>query len=364
MNNYYNARFFLRCTKQAVLSLLCILYWNIENIAQELHTIEGSGGFNSSTGITITHNSSYNLGSFPISDYAEGRLWNNGKNINLQHGTNGSGSRLSLSSSTMLSYANSYFHRKVSGSELRMAFEWGVEFSQLENGWGLNSDRPWLKQGWRGDNSIDTNGASGDYIYLGSSGNRDNANQFALMLSQGGIAIGRGDNTGGRLSDVLIKFKNIAGRGRVITDELEIRGGADLAENFDIIKADDIEIQPGNIVSISDEIDGKLELCSRPFDKRIVGVVSGANGVSTGMYMGQDGTLAHGDYPIALTGRVYVKTNRENGIIRLGDFLTSSSRAGEAMKVTDMNKAQGAIIGKAMTKADDHGFVLVLVNLQ
>ena len=48
-----------------------------------------------------------------------------------------------------------------------------------------------------------------------------------------------------------------------------------------------------------------------------------------------------------------------------GDLLTSSSRAGHAMRADDPERAFGAVIGKAMTPlADGDGLVLVLVNLQ
>jgi hypothetical protein len=48
-----------------------------------------------------------------------------------------------------------------------------------------------------------------------------------------------------------------------------------------------------------------------------------------------------------------------------GDMLTASATPGHAMKATDLAAAQGAIIGKAMTRLDHgRGLVLVLVNLQ
>jgi hypothetical protein len=46
-------------------------------------------------------------------------------------------------------------------------------------------------------------------------------------------------------------------------------------------------------------------------------------------------------------------------------MLTTSDLAGHAMKVQDHAKAQGAILGKAMSKLDEGtGLVLVLVTLQ
>ena len=48
-----------------------------------------------------------------------------------------------------------------------------------------------------------------------------------------------------------------------------------------------------------------------------------------------------------------------------GDLLTTADVPGHAMKVTDFPRAQGAIIGKAMTALESgRGMVLVLVSLQ
>jgi hypothetical protein len=68
---------------------------------------------------------------------------------------------------------------------------------------------------------------------------------------------------------------------------------------------------------------------------------------------------------VALTGRVYVQADTVNGPIQPGDLLTTSLTPGRAMKVTDHARAQGAILGKAMTGlAAGEGLVLVLVSLQ
>jgi len=175
-------------------------------------------------------------------------------------------------------------------------------------------------------------------------------------------------STTGNNSDAKIELDADYGDGdsRIITDELEIRGGSDLAEHFDIVTENNHSLVPeaGMIVSIDPNSTGKLIVTTEACDKKVAGVISGAHGVKPGMLMGQKGTIADGEYPIALTGRVYVKANVEGGIIKPGDLLTSSSDAGIAMKVKDYTTAQGAIIGKAMTEVDADGFVLVLVNLQ
>jgi len=64
--------------------------------------------------------------------------------------------------------------------------------------------------------------------------------------------------------------------------------------------------------------------------------------------------------PVALSGRVPVKVNTENGPIKVGDPLTSSSTPGVAMKAT---KA-GAIIGTAMNdfSGEETGQILVFIK--
>lgn len=155
------------------------------------------------------------------------------------------------------------------------------------------------------------------------------------------------------------------GDGRITTDEIEIKGGSDFAEMFDIKTDSKNAIRPGMLVSIDPHQPGELKVTAESRDKKIVGVISGANGIKPGVYMGLSGSIADGAFPVALSGRVYVYANKENGQIQPGDFLTSSSIAGQAMKVIDLSTNQGAIIGKAMTPLNDQsGFVLVLLNLQ
>ena len=107
-----------------------------------------------------------------------------------------------------------------------------------------------------------------------------------------------------------------------------------------------------------------MKLTDQPYDTRVAGVVSGANGIHPGIQLHQQGLL-EGGKNVALTGRVYVQADTTNGTIKPGDLLTTSSTPGHAMKVTDHARAQGAILGKAMTGlSTGQGMVLVLVTLQ
>ncbi|MEQ8767791.1 MAG: VCBS repeat-containing protein [Planctomycetota bacterium] len=149
--------------------------------------------------------------------------------------------------------------------------------------------------------------------------------------------------------------------GRVVTTALQITGGGDLVEGFE---TGEQECEPGSVLVIDPDRPGELMLSDSAYDAKVAGVVSGANGVNHGIRMGQDDVL-DGDTLVAMTGRVYVKCTTENGAIRPGDRLTTSSLAGHAMKATDAARTDGAVIGKAMSSLDEEtGLVLVLVNLQ
>ena len=146
---------------------------------------------------------------------------------------------------------------------------------------------------------------------------------------------------------------------------ITIEGGADLAEPFPISKPDpDNAISPGAVMVIDDQNPGQLKMSDQPYDTRVAGVVSGANGINPGIQMQQQGLL-EGGKNVALTGRVYVLADAAGGAIKPGDLLTTSATPGHAMKVTDHAKASGAILGKAMTGLKQgKGMVLVLVTLQ
>jgi hypothetical protein len=148
--------------------------------------------------------------------------------------------------------------------------------------------------------------------------------------------------------------------GTTRTNILEI-AGADLAEKFPVMG----EVEPGMVVEIDPDNPGHLRLSSGAYNERVAGVVAGANGLSTGVVLGHyEGN--EGGVPVALSGRVWVWCDASQGEIKPGTMLTTSNKPGYAMAVRDTKRAQGAIIGKAMTglKKGETGMVLVLVNLR
>ncbi len=162
--------------------------------------------------------------------------------------------------------------------------------------------------------------------------------------------------------------------GTTRTKVIRITGGSDLSEQFDIgkphnlkeyIKDEAFTIEPGMVACIDTKNPGKLLVSHKAYDRTVAGIISGAGGVRPGMLMGQTGSTADGEFPVALTGRVYCRADAMVEPIQPGDLLTTSQTPGHVMKVSDHDKAQGAIIGKAMSSLDKgRGLVLVLVSLQ
>ena len=122
--------------------------------------------------------------------------------------------------------------------------------------------------------------------------------------------------------------------------------GADCAEAFEVEAAGGLE--PGTVLVIGDA--DRLRQCSRPYDRRVVGVVSGAGDRRAGLVLGA-GAPATDRLPVALIGTVFCKVDADHAPIEVGDLLTTSSSEGHAMKAEDAHRAMGAVIGKALRPA-------------
>ena len=154
----------------------------------------------------------------------------------------------------------------------------------------------------------------------------------------------------------------VTGTGRVVASAVQIYGGGDLAERFEV--GDNAQVEPGTLMVIDENNPGKLKMSAGAYDSKVAGIVSGAGGVNPGLTLHQEGVM-EGDAVVAIAGRVYVKADASYGAIQPGDLLTTSDTPGHVMKAVDRDRAQGAVIGKAMTGLDaGTGLVLVLVNLQ
>jgi hypothetical protein len=181
-------------------------------------------------------------------------------------------------------------------------------------------------------------------------------------LISGGSADGIGAGAFGIFDESAASYRlSINPSGTVVVKVLTITGGADIAEPF---KMADDAIPKGAVVVIDEARPGQLKLSSSAYDNHVAGIVSGANGINPGLALHQSG-VNDGGQNVALTGRVYAQADAAYGAIHPGDLLTTSDTPGYAMRVRDHTRAQGAILGKAMTGLPEgKGFVLVLVSLQ
>jgi hypothetical protein len=131
---------------------------------------------------------------------------------------------------------------------------------------------------------------------------------------------------------------------------------ADCAEEFDVVT--DIEVEPAMVMVIN--AGGTLRPCLLPYDRTVAGIVSGSGKTHPGIILGHqaDGRRV----AIALAGRVECLVDASYASIDIGDLLTTSATPGHAMKVTDVNKAFGAVIGKALAaQRAGRGTIPVLV---
>ena len=137
--------------------------------------------------------------------------------------------------------------------------------------------------------------------------------------------------------------------------------GLDYAEGFDV-STDDAEIEPGTVLVIDADNPGELAISTQPYDRKVAGIVAGAKGLGSGVRLGGD----EFDQDVALAGRVYCNVVALDEPIEPGDLLTTSDVPGCAMRVTDHQRAQGAVIGKAMQPLaqGERGQILVLVMPQ
>jgi hypothetical protein len=163
-----------------------------------------------------------------------------------------------------------------------------------------------------------------------------------------------GGKAGGFFGDVLI-----TGNLALTTGDI-ILANADCAEEFDVSPAACAE--PGNVMVLDET--GSLAVSCCAYDRRAVGVISGAGDYRPGIVLDRQGQRDRRS-PIALLGKVYCKADASYAAIAAGDLLTTSLTPGHAMRATDPVRSFGAVIGKALAPLSaGQGLVPVLIALQ
>jgi hypothetical protein len=163
-----------------------------------------------------------------------------------------------------------------------------------------------------------------------------------------------------------LRFR-VLNNGNVRCDGAFTGGGADLAEAFDF-EGQQSEYEPGDVLVISSNSDARIEKSRSAYSHMVLGVHATKPGI----------ILAHteaeedlGDkIPVGVVGVIPTKVCAENGPIRRGDLLTTSSLPGHAMKVHPVvtngipSFPSGIILGKALENFDGPGtgMIRVFVN--
>ncbi len=138
--------------------------------------------------------------------------------------------------------------------------------------------------------------------------------------------------------------------------------GADVAERIDISGS----VEPGDVVEIDPEHPGLYRKAQEPYSTRVVGAISTAPAITLGNTFDPEAERWEDSRPLlALAGRVPVRATTENGPIKIGDFLTTSSTPGYAMRCENLWKCTGAILGKALEPLEEGtGVIQVQVTLR
>jgi hypothetical protein len=137
--------------------------------------------------------------------------------------------------------------------------------------------------------------------------------------------------------------------------------GGDYAESVDVT-GDRAGYEPGDVLVIDSNSPGRFLKSAEPYSTSVTGIYSTKPGT---VGRRQETPRTADEVPMALMGIVPTHVSAENGPIRPGDLLVTSSKLGYAMKGTDRSRMLGAVIGKALGSLESgKGVVEVIVTLQ
>lgn len=139
--------------------------------------------------------------------------------------------------------------------------------------------------------------------------------------------------------------------------------GGDYAESVDVT-GDRTHYEPGDVLVIDPEHPGHFLKSADRYSALVAGIYSTKPGL-IGRRQTSNPKTSTTEVPMAMVGIVPTKVSAENGPIKTGDLLVTSSTLGYAMKGTDRSLLTGAIVGKALGNLDSgRGVIEVLVSLQ
>jgi hypothetical protein len=221
--------------------------------------------------------------------------------------------------------------------------------------------------------AADVGGFTADHVFftsLGGSGNQPLVARVIIKGSSGNVGIGT--TSPGAALEINGNIKLTSGTGASMTYPdgtvqatawNGVLTGGDYAESVNVA-GDRASYEPGDVLVINPEFEGGFLKSSVPYSTSVTGIYSTKPGV-VGRRQHTAREHMKEEVPMAMTGIVPTKVSAENGPVKPGDLLVSSSKAGYAMKGTDRDKMLGAVIGKAIGHLDSGvGVIEAVVTLQ
>jgi hypothetical protein len=175
------------------------------------------------------------------------------------------------------------------------------------------------------------------------------------------------DGNGGNIllgRNVTTNVFRVSSTGAVFANGGVNTSGADFAESV-TVRDQKSDYQPGDVIAIDTDGVRRFTKVATPYSTLVAGIYSTKPGILASPHDIDSKKPEEEEIPLAVVGIVPCKVIAENGPIQAGDLLVSSSTPGYAMKGTDRNRMNGAVIGKALqSMAGNTGVIEVLVSLQ
>jgi trimeric autotransporter adhesin len=188
-------------------------------------------------------------------------------------------------------------------------------------------------------------------VYAGTAG-------LFVTASGGNVLTGAVANSQDQFSNVF----RVDSTGKGFFDGGTQTGGADFAESVAVAEGSR-DYQPGDLLVVDPSANRQLTLASEPYSPLVAGIYSTKPGVLATLHKMTE--TRENEIPLAIVGIVPCKVSAENGSIRRGDLLVTSSIPGYAMRGTDRGRMLGAVVGKALEPlSEGKGVIQVLVTLQ
>ena len=141
-------------------------------------------------------------------------------------------------------------------------------------------------------------------------------------------------------------------------------GAADFAESVETVSSPE-GYEQGDVMVIDTVKVRRVDMSDQPYSTLVAGIVSTKPGLLGSQYNDPNDPKLDKEIPLAVVGIVPCKVSAENGEIKIGDLLVTSSSPGYAMKGTDRSRMLGAVLGKALEPLKvGKGVILVMVTLQ